>query len=123
MKTGTIYVGNILRGNSVLFVTPEDEPQGLVLSAEALQGLSSGHRKATGPMMVPSAFAPWTSAALTPMAREARVVKAVVERISKVTRRCGLTLNESSDTPGETIRGLSAGCLTLERVLYRSSQG
>ena len=37
-------------------------------------------------MVVPSALEPWTSA-LAPMAREARVVSAVVKRILKVTEK------------------------------------
>lgn len=72
---------HILRGNCVRFVTPSAEPHGPVLSWEALQGLSSGQRKATGPMTVPSAPAPCTSAALALMAREVRVASVVVKRI------------------------------------------
>lgn len=80
----TFLSRHILRGNSVRFVTPSAEPHGPVLSCEALQGLSSGQRNATGPITVPSALAPWTSA-LAPMAREARVVSVVVKRILRST--------------------------------------
>lgn len=83
--------GHILRGNSVRFVTPSAEPQGPLLSLEALHGLSSGQRKATGPMTVPSALAPWTSA-LALMASEATVARVVVKRILNITESQRLEL-------------------------------
>jgi hypothetical protein len=88
--------GYTLRGNSVLFVTPSAEPQGPVLSCKALHGLSFGQRKATGPITVPSSFAPWTFPALAPMARDARAVSVAVKCILEITGkiRVGLGLKQ-----------------------------
>lgn len=74
-------VGVILRGKMVRSVMPFVLPQGAVLSASALHCRLEGHRKSTGPMVVPSSLCPCTSLAAMATWDSARAAETVVKRI------------------------------------------
>lgn len=55
----------------VRLVTPDALPHGPVLSYAALQARFSGHKKAAGPMMVPSSPSPCAAQAMLAVERAA----------------------------------------------------
>lgn len=96
----------LLRGNSVRFVTPADEPQGAVVSQVAPQALSGGHRNAAAPMS--EASAAYTPEAIR-LAVASKLVNTFMEGILFPKRQ--VSCNKASF---QTLRWLRGSLLKLK---------
>lgn len=99
----------------VRLVTPDELPQGPILSYAALQARFSGHRKAAGPMMVPSSPSPCAARAV--MATDS----AATQDVKRIVASC---LRDGDDNVDNTTRaGGVTGCQGRYCQIIRTGHG